>query len=219
MAKILIVEDEKSIADLIELNLSLTGHTCQWAPLAEDALKQTEDWQPDLILLDVMLPGKDGFELISELNRFDIPVIFLTARQSVVDKVQGLRLGAEDYITKPFEPAELLARIEVVLRRAGKSSGKLQICGVEINLMERSVSRRGQPVELTAQEYNLMEALVRNRNIALSREKLLETAWGFDFAGETRTVDIHIQRLRRKLDWENCLKTVYKYGYRLESDG
>ncbi|MDD3867687.1 MAG: response regulator, partial [Eubacteriales bacterium] len=109
MAKILIVEDEKSIADLIELNLSLTGHTCQWASLAADALRQAEDWQPDLILLDVMLPGKDGFELISELNRFDIPVIFLTARQSVVDKVQGLRLGAEDYITKPFEPAELLA--------------------------------------------------------------------------------------------------------------
>lgn len=218
MAKILIIDDEKPIADLIELNLSLTGHTSRWAPAADDALKQMEDWQPDLVLLDVMLPEKDGFELISELNQYDSPIIFLTARQSVVDKVQGLRLGAEDYITKPFEPAELLARIDVVLRRAGKNNGKLQICGVMINLEERSVSRQGQSVELTAQEYSLMEVLIRNRNIALSREKLLETAWGFDFAGETRTVDIHIQRLRRKLAWESCLKTVFKYGYRLESD-
>lgn len=218
MAKILIIEDEKAIAELIELNLSLTGHNCLRAAEADEALELAASQHPDLVLLDVMLPGRDGFDLISELRKHDLPVIFLTARNSVVDKVQGLRLGADDYITKPFEPAELLARIDAVLRRTGHSDDSLVICGVEIKLEERAVRRKNEAIDLTAQEFNLLEVLVRNRNIAMSREKLLENAWGYDYVGETRTVDIHIQRLRRKLGWDSCLKTVYKYGYRLETE-
>lgn len=217
MSRILIVEDEQPIAELIAMNLGLVGHQTSHACDGAAALDLLQEQSFDLILLDVMLPGQDGFELVGRFHSHDIPVIFLTAKNSVSDKVQGLRLGADDYITKPFEAAELLARIDAVLRRAGKNQDSIQIEGVEINFQERSARLDGQLVDLTAQEFSLLEVLVQNRNIAMSREKLLQTAWGYDYAGETRTVDIHVQRLRRKLQWEDCLKTVYKYGYRLEA--
>ena len=216
MSHILVVEDETAIAELISMTLELVGHRSSRAADGVQAIRIMDQKAVDLVLLDVMLPGTDGFALLSQFQQRNIPVIFLTARSSVADKVHGLRLGADDYITKPFEAAELLARIEAVLRRTGRAAVTFSYQGVEVSLQERKVTVQGQPVELTAQEFNLLEVLIQNRNIALSREKLLEMAWGYDYVGESRTVDIHIQRLRKKLGWEDCLKTVFKYGYRLE---
>lgn len=216
MSHILVVEDETAIAELISMTLELVGHQTSLAADGVQAIQIMDLKAVDLVLLDVMLPGTDGFALLSQFQKRNVPVIFLTARSSVSDKVHGLRLGADDYVTKPFEAAELLARIEAVLRRTGRAMVNFSYQGVEIGFQERKVTAQGQPVELTAQEFNLLEVLVRNRNIALSREKLLEMAWGYDYVGESRTVDIHIQRLRKKLGWEDCLKTVFKYGYRLE---
>lgn len=216
MSHILVVEDETAIAELISMTLELVGHRSSRASDGAQAIRIIDQKAVDLVLLDVMLPGTDGFALLSQFQQRNIPVIFLTARSSVADKVHGLRLGADDYVTKPFEAAELLARIEAVLRRTGRATVTFSYQGVEVSFQERKVTVQGQPVELTAQEFNLLEVLVQNRNIALSREKLLEMAWGYDFVGESRTVDIHIQRLRKKLGWEDCLKTVFKYGYRLE---
>ena len=216
MSHILVVEDETAIAELISMTLELVGHRSSLATDGEQAIQIMDQKAVDLVLLDVMLPGTDGFALLSQFQQRNIPVIFLTARSSVADKVHGLRLGADDYITKPFEAAELLARIEAVLRRTGRAAVTFSYQGVEVSLQERKVTVQGQPVELTAQEFNLLEVLIQNRNIALSREKLLEMAWGYNYVGESRTVDIHIQRLRKKLGWEDCLKTVFKYGYRLE---
>lgn len=216
MGHILIVEDERAISDLILMNLEMVGHTAVQAFDSKEALAAAKGQHYDLCLLDVMLPGLDGFQLIDSFKKLSIPVIYLTAKGSLTDRVKGLNLGAEDYITKPFETLELLARIEVVMRRYGKSKKAFAHKDVEINLTERSVRKGGQMIDLTAQEYALLEVLIQNRNLALSREKLLETAWGYDYIGETRTVDMHIQRLRKKLDWEDVIKTVYKYGYRLE---
>lgn len=219
MALILIIEDEPAIADLIEMNLQLVGHETKQAGDEKAALEKLAEHVFDLILLDIMLPGHDGFTIMEKIKHLGCPVIFLTARNAVSDKVKGLRLGADDYITKPFEAAELLARIEAVLRRTGRDHvAAFSLCGAEIDLAQRNILVNGMAVSLTAQEFNLLEVLIKNRNIAMSREKLLEAAWGYDYAGETRTVDMHIQRLRKKLDWDNCLKTVYKYGYRLETD-
>lgn len=216
MGHILIVEDEKAISDLILMNLEMVGYTAVQAFDSKEALAMSKDHHFDLCLLDVMLPGQDGFHLIDSFKRLSIPVIFLTAKDSLTDRVKGLNLGAEDYITKPFETLELLARIEVVMRRYGKSNTTFSYKDVVFSLAERSVRKGGQIIDLTAQEYALLEVLILNRNLALSREKLLEAAWGYDYIGETRTVDMHIQRLRKKLDWNYVIKTVYKYGYRLE---
>ena len=216
MGHILIVEDEKTISDLILMNLEMVGHTAFQAFDSMEALAATKDHHFDLCLLDIMLPGQDGFQLINRFKKLSIPVIFLTAKDSLTDRVKGLNLGAEDYITKPFETLELLARIEVVMRRFGKSDTTFVYKNVEFSLTERTVRKGGQIISLTAQEYALLEVLIQNRNLALSRDKLLEAAWGYDYIGETRTVDMHIQRLRKKLAWEDVIKTVYKYGYRLE---
>ncbi|NLL00005.1 MAG: response regulator transcription factor [Clostridiales bacterium] len=216
MAHILIVEDEKTISDLILMNLEMVGHTVVQAFDSMEALSATNDHHFDLCLLDIMLPGLDGFQLIDSFNKLSIPVIFLTAKDSLTDRVKGLNQGAEDYITKPFETLELLARIEVVMRRFGKPNATFVYKEVEFSPTERTVRKGGQIINLTAQEYALLEVLIQNRNLALSRDKLLEVAWGYDYIGETRTVDMHIQRLRKKLDWEDVIKTVYKYGYRLE---
>ena len=216
MGHILIVEDEQTISDLILMNLEMVGHSAVQTYDSKEALTAAKNQRFDLCLLDVMLPGQDGFQLIYNFNKLSIPVIFLTAKGSLTDRVKGLNLGAEDYITKPFETLELLARIEVVMRRFGRANETFAHRDVEISLTERLVRKGGQVIDLTAQEYALLEVLIQNRNLALSREKLLEAAWGYDYIGETRTVDMHIQRLRKKLDWENVIKTVYKYGYRLE---
>lgn len=216
MRKILIVDDEEKIRELIRINLELAGYECQEAEDGDVALQKLKEYKPDLALLDIMLPKKNGYEIAKEFIECGVPIIFLTAKDSTMDKVKGLKLGAEDYIVKPFESLELLARIEAVLRRFGKKDETFEYNGVKVDFSERKVFVNGQDVDLTAQEFSLLEVLIRNKNLALSREKLLESAWEYDYYGDTRTVDIHIQKLRRKLNWEDVIVTVYKYGYRLE---
>ena len=217
MAKILIVEDEKSINDLILMNLSLVGHKCKQAFDGNEAFNVLNKYNPDLILLDVMIPYIDGFSLMQKKAFKEIPVIFLTAKDSVADKVKGLNLGADDYITKPFEAVELIARVDAVLRRTKKFMKSEYIIGnVFVNILERKVKVNDKEVELTNREFMLLEVLINNRNIALSRERLLDLVWGYDFEGDARTVDVHITKLRKKLGLENYIKTVYKLGYRLE---
>lgn len=216
MEKILIIEDDQAISDLIRLNLEMAGYENRQALNGNDALLDIEDYKPDLILLDVNLPDKDGFEMMAKIQPKGIPVIFLTARNSLADKVKGLKMGADDYIVKPFEAMELMARIEVVLRRYYKEKDYIIYENLEINLAERKIKKEGTVIDLTLKEYELLLLLIRNRNKALSREKILELVWGYDYFGETRTVDIHIQRLRKKLNLEDRIITVFKFGYRLE---
>lgn len=216
MANLLVIEDEASINDLIVMNLKLAGHTCRQAYDSEEAVQTLKDWKPDLILLDVMIPGRDGFDLMEHRAFGDVPVIFLTAKNSTADKVKGLTLGADDYIAKPFEAVELLARVEAVLRRIKPTSHIFKIGGTVIHLDQRTATVDGAVTRLTNREFELLEVLIRNRNLALSREKLLDLVWGYDFYGDTRTVDVHITRLRKKLKLEDSIKTVYKHGYRLE---
>lgn len=215
MAKILIIEDEKAINTLIRKNLELVGHKCVslFDGVTVNDVVEVHDF--DLMLLDIMLPGADGFQVIQQLIK-EIPVIFLTARDAVGDKVRGLNLGAYDYMVKPFDMLELQARVEAVLRRTQKTDNHFKLGEVTVAMDSRLVWFKGIIVDFTPQEFNLIEALTKNRNIALSRERLLEIAWGFDYMGDTRTVDVHIHTIRKKLEWENVVKTVYKLGYRLE---
>lgn len=214
MARILVAEDESSLNRLICKNLHLVGHTAFAAMDGKEALRLAEEQKPDLVLLDVMLPEVDGFVVKEQLPP-QTPVIFVTAKVSLPDKLKGLNLGAEDYITKPFEMLELLARIQTVLRRAGKQAKTFCWRGLQVDFDSHLVTRNGKAVDLTPQEYSLLETLLLNRNIALSRERLLESAWGYDYMGETRTVDNHILRLRKKLGLEKEIQTIYKLGYRL----
>lgn len=214
MALIMVVEDEIPINKLINKNLTLVGHTCVSVFDGESVFDEIEKQQFDLIILDIMLPKMDGFEVI-ELIR-EIPVIFLTSKSSLNDKIKGLKSGADDYIVKPFEMLELIARVEVVLRRTQKNLTEFLFKNVLVNFESRQVYLDNIPVECTPKEFDLLEVLIINRNIALSREKLLEQGWGYDYEGDTRTVDVHIQRIRRKLNLEDTIKTVYKTGYRLE---
>ncbi len=214
--KILIVEDEQAINDLVMMNLRLVGYDCLQAYHAEQALELAQLEKPGLVLLDVMIPGADGFDLLRQQAFRNIPVILLTAKGGTADKVTGLRLGADDYIVKPFEAVELLARVEAVLRRSRQGQEVFRLDDTAVYLAERRATVREVPVELTNREFELLEALIRNRNLALSREKLLDIAWGYDYLGDSRTVDVHITKLRKKLKWENRIKTVFKLGYRLE---
>lgn len=216
MKKVLIVDDEENIREIIRLNLEMAGYECFEAEDGEMAVEKLDKINPDIALLDIMIPKIDGFQLSKYFIEKNIPVIFLTAKDNVMDKVKGLKLGADDYIVKPFEALELLARIEVVLRRKGVADDVFKYENIEVNFATREVFCNNKKVELTAQEYNLLEVLIKNKNLALSRENLLEKAWGYDYFGDTRTIDIHIQRLRKKLNWDNVIETVYKYGYRLE---
>lgn len=216
MRKILIVDDEEKIRELIRMNLELAGYKCDEAEDGEMALEKLNKFSPDLALLDIMLPKKNGYEIAQSFIRQNVPIIFLTAKDSVTDKVKGLKLGADDYIVKPFESMELLARIEVVLRRTGKFSDIFEYRNIKVDFAKREVFKNNEKIEMTAQEFELLKVLIQNKNLALSREKLLESAWGYDYYGDTRTVDMHIQRLRKKLSWDDIIVTVYKYGYRLE---
>ena len=218
MAYILVAEDEIPINDLICKNLKLLGYKTAQAFDGPEALGLVEKENFDLVLLDVMLPGMSGFQVKTRLAK-DLPVIFVTAKTSVSDQLTGLNLGAEDYITKPFDTLVLIARVENVLRRTRKNDAVFTIKDCVIDLSMRTVYKNGERVDLALQEYNLLEALVLNRNFALSREKLLQLAWGYDYSGDTRTVDVHIQRLRKKLGLYQEIATVYKYGYRLEVKG
>lgn len=213
--KILVVEDEAAIRDLISINLSLVGYEVFTAEDGLEAKNFLENTKVDLILLDVMIPEIDGFSLIEKIKKYSIPIIFVTAKESVLDRVKGLRLGAEDYIIKPFETIELLARIEVVLRRYNKED-RIKFKNIEVDTNKRIAKVNDKEVYLTAKEYDLLILFLQNKNIALSREQILDRVWGFEYGGETRTVDIHVQRIREKLDLKNSIKTVFKVGYRLE---
>jgi two-component system alkaline phosphatase synthesis response regulator PhoP len=214
LASILIVEDEEAINDLVKRNLHLVGHHCTSVFDGKSAVSEIQCQSYDLMILDIMLPGLDGFEVIKHGK--ETPTIFLTAKNSLPDRIKGFSLGADDYLTKPFEMLELLARVEAVLRRTQKSRSCFEAGDVKIDFDSHQVYHKGQLVECTPKEYELLEVLVNNRNIALSRERLLELVWGYDFEGDTRTVDVHIQKLRKKLGWIDMIKTVYKLGYRLE---
>ncbi len=217
MAKILVIEDDKRLNQLICSNLKLVGHSCYSLFDGLSVFTELERNTYDLLILDVMLPEMDGFEVMENLKDRDVSVIFLTAKNALKDRIKGLQLGAEDYMIKPFEMLELQARVDVVLRRAKKSEKTFTIGDIKVDFEGRVIIKGNHVVDCAPKEFELLEVLIRNRNIALSREKLLELVWGYDYYGETRTVDVHIQRLRKKLELEEYIKTVYKMGYRLES--
>jgi len=216
MLNILIVEDEQAIANLIYVSLSDEGYRCTCAFDGKQGADLIEQENYDLILLDIMLPEIDGYELLESIKPLGTPVIFITAKGTVNDRIKGLKLGADDYLVKPFQIGELSARVEAVLRRYGKSEKQLVFADVSINTDSRQVTKDGLIVDLTVKEFDLLVELVRNKNVALYRDRLYEKVWGGEFAGETRTLDSHIQRLRKKLGWENRIKTVFRIGYRLE---
>lgn len=214
--KILIVEDDEAISNLININLNMVGYETKQEFDGKKAFDTIKSEKFDLIIMDIMLPGIDGFEIMQGIKGMGIPVIFLTAKNSVIDKVKGLKLGAEDYMVKPFETVELIARIEVILRRYGKNEDYLQFKDLRVYEEERVVKKDDVEIELTLKEFELLILLIKNKNIALSREQILEKVWGYEYFGETRTVDTHVQRLRKKLGLLDNIKTVYKVGYRLE---
>lgn len=217
MVNILIVEDEKPISDLIKLSLKGAGYFCSCAYDGETAANMIEENRYDLVLLDIMIPYIDGFELLEYIKPFDIPVIFITAMNSIDDRVKGLKMGAEDYIVKPFEVVELLARVEVVLRRFHKTSDIIQINDkLTINLKQHVVRYDEQEVALTPKEYDLLVLFAQNPNVALYRETIYERVWGGNLEYTSKTVDLHVQRLRRKAHLEDMIKAVNKVGYRLE---
>lgn len=216
MIKILIVDDEKPICDLIDLNLSAAGYFCTAVQDGLDAINIIEKDNFDLILLDVMLPGADGYDIMEYIRPLGIPVIFITAKHEVKDRVKGLKLGADDYLVKPFDVVELVARVEAVLRRYNKTEQQLQAGDVVVDMEARRVTKAGQPVVLTNKEFGLLVLFMKNKNVALFREVLYEKVWEGEYYGDSRTLDLHVQRLRRKLGWEQNLVAVYKVGYRLE---
>lgn len=215
--RILVVEDDTAISELICMNLEVTGY--EVVPVldgneVEGTLEKEENF--DLALLDIMLPGKDGFELLGVMKEYGIPVIYITAKADVNSKIKGLRSGAEDYIVKPFEVLELLVRVEKVLERTGKQKEIIQVKDLEIHLSEHKVTRNGQTVSLKPMEYDLLVLLAKNKNVAFTREQMMNEVWGSNYLGETRTIDVHIGQLRRKLDLSDVIKTIPKIGYRLE---
>ena len=215
--RILVVEDDESINKVIVKNLTAAGYAVLSCLVVEQAAAVvSRDGDFDLALLDVMLPGIDGFALLGILRHAEVPVIFLTAKNDVESKVRGLRDGADDYIVKPFEVLELLVRIEKVLERTGKLRQVLEVGPLVINLLERSVRQDGEEIALKPMEFDLLVMLAKNKNIALSRERLLHGVWGVDYQGETRTVDVHIAQIRKKLGLNEQIKTISKLGYRLE---
>lgn len=214
MNQILVVEDEKNISTLICMALSQVGYKCETASDGEIAADMLEKKRYDLILLDVMLPKFDGFELIEYIKDYDIPVIFITAKSDVKDRVKGLNLGADDYITKPFDIAELHARVEAVLRRYSKSITHFAFDDIEVDTESMVVTKSGEPVDLTIKEFEILLLFLRNKNIALYREMIYEKVWKEPYMGDTRTVDLHIQRLRKKLGIKDRIQSVFKVGYR-----
>ena len=198
MFRILIAEDEEPIANLIRMNLTKAGYLCTWAPDGKSAADLMEREKYDLALLDIMLP-----------------VIFLTALGSTEHKVKGLRMGADDYLPKPFEIVELLARVEAVLRRYHKTETVIRACNVTIDTASHRVTLDGEEIYLTPKEFDLLLLFARNKNRALYRETIYETVWGGEYMGQSRTVDLHVQRLKKKLHWENIIIAVYKVCYRL----
>ena len=216
MIEILIAEDDEMISNLIKVNLIKAGYSCKCAYTGREAANLMSVVNFDLCLFDIMLPEIDGYELLEYAKTMDFPVIFITAMGSTDNKVKGLRAGADDYITKPFEIVELLARVESVLRRYKKTDEVITEEDVTINLVSRKVCKGGKEINLTMKEFNLLLLLVRNKNVALYRDVIYENVWENDYMGDSRTVDLHIQRLRKKLKWNDKIESVYKVGYRLK---
>jgi two-component system alkaline phosphatase synthesis response regulator PhoP len=225
MGKILVVDDEPSITKLISAYLKPEGYEVYTAADGNAGLKAARTFKPDLVILDVMLPGMDGIELLSRLRReSDVYVILLTARTEETDKVVGLSVGADDYVTKPFSPRELVARVKAALRRletgTGSSPGRsvLSFKHVRIDSSARRISVDENPIELTAIEFDLLKTLAENRGRVLSREQLLENVWGGDYFGETRVVDVHLGHVRQKLGRDDLIVTVRGVGYRFDDE-
>ena len=216
MKKILVLEDEASIRSFIVINLRRAGYDVIEAESGEEALERLRA-NPDVkvALLDIMLPGINGYELMDYAKACELPVIFLTALGSTEHKVKGLRMGADDYLPKPFEIVELLARVEAVLRRYHKTETVIRACNVTIDTASHRVTLDGEEIYLTPKEFDLLLLFARNKNRALYRETIYETVWGGEYMGQSRTVDLHVQRLKKKLHWENIIIAVYKVGYRL----
>lgn len=216
--RILLVEDEKPLSRAICASLAREAFTVDPVYTGPDGLEAAKTGEYDAVILDVMLPGMDGFAVLEHIRgeSCETPVIFLTALGAVADKVKGLRGGAEDYIVKPFEPVELLARIEVVLRRAGKSEMHLRYGDIQVDIEKHTALKNGVPVALTPKEFDVLVFFMRNPDVAITREQLLSNIWGFDFTGESRSVDIHVQQVRRKMGLQGKLITIPKLGYRLE---
>ncbi len=217
---ILLVDDERNIVDLARLYLEQEGFKVEAAYDGQTALDRVKSQPPALIVLDLMLPVVDGWEVCRRVRAAsDVPIIMLTARDDDVDKIVGLELGADDYMTKPFNPRELVARIKAILRRAGRApegAKPVMLGDLVVDPARREVTVNGKPVELRAKEFDLLLVLVENRGIVLSRDKLLELAWGYDFAGQTRTVDVHVAHLRDKLAGSSVqIETVWGVGYKL----
>ena len=215
MIKILVVEDERPISDLIRLNLRKEGYECTAVYNGLDAIDIVDTEHFDLVLLDVMLPGADGFEVMDYIKPLSIPVIFITARATIDDRLHGLTSGAEDYMIKPFDPLELIARVNIVLRRYDKTEKILTLGDLTVNTESNEVIKAGEQIRLTPKEYEMLVLFLRNKNITLYRDKIYEEVWGGDSDAETRTVDLHVQRIRKKVGLKSNLVTVYNMGYKL----
>ncbi len=219
--KVLIVDDEPAIVDLIKINLELEGLETLSCYSGKEAVKYAQTFNPDLILLDIMLPDMNGFEVCKSIQSLNIPIIMLTAKNDIKDKLYGLELGADDYITKPFDGRELIARIKTILRRVDKYNVKedtnITVGLIVINTLERTVQIDGIDITLTPKEFDLLLLFCENQRKVFSRENILELVWGYEFIGDSRTVDMHVQRLRRKLGKCNSyVKTIFGIGYKLE---
>lgn len=216
MIHILIVEDEKPISELLRLSLSQAGYHCTCVFDGAQASDIIEKQVFDLILLDVMLPRIDGFELMEYIRTLGTPVIFITAKNAVADRVRGLRMGAEDYIVKPFDILELQARVEGVLRRHGKLESTLTVGELTIHTMSMTVERDGAEIPLTRKEYEILLLFARNPGIVLYKSVIYERVWGDEYPDTTRTVELHVQRMKKKVGWNDRIKPVFAVGYRLE---
>lgn len=216
MVHILIVEDEHAISDLLKMNLSRAGYECTCAYDGLAAADILENRNFDLVILDIMLPHINGYELMEYIRPMGIPVIFLTAKASLDDKMKGLTSGAEDYIVKPFEVVELLARVNIVLRRYHKVENVLTFEDITVDVEQQIVKKAEKEVELTPKEFELLVFFLRNRGLVLFRDRIYEKIWGMEYSVQSRTLDLHVQRIRKKLGLEEALKTVFKTGYRLE---
>ena len=216
-ARILVIEDEMSINDLLCMNLEIAGYETVGYLDGNEAYEAIiQDHAFQCALVDIMLPGRDGYSLLPKLKQYEIPVIFLTAKGDIASKIKGLKDGAEDYIVKPFEIMELLARIEVVLRQYKKLDRMIRILGLEIDTDSRTVLKDGVYINLTKKEYDILLLFARNPGSVLFREMIYDRVWGGDYIPGSRTVDLHVQRVRKKVGWENYLISVPKMGYRLE---
>ncbi len=215
--KILIVEDEQAISDFIRAGLESEGYACEQAFDGLITCDKIDENIYDLVLLDVMLPGADGFEIMEYISPKEIPVIFITAKAAVSDKVKGLKLGADDYLVKPFDLTELITRVEVVLRRYKKGKTEITMAGVTVNLEKRTCFKGETEIPLTVKEFDLLIFFMKNANAALFRETIYERVWQGEYSYDTRTVDLHVMRLRKKLGWEGTLVTVNRIGYKLNA--